>query len=334
MRRSRGCCEKFHGAIIDHCGHENTRVFRETAALGAELKKLGDSFLDSRLESKAAVIFDWDNWWAATLSAGPTADMNYPEEVFRFYNAFARRNVSVDIIGTDTPLDTYKILCAPILYMVKPGFADKLKTFVEHGGVLGATYFSGMADEYDLVTQDGYPGELRSLCGLWVEETDALQAGQSNRLVCSEGHWANSPLAGTWKVDLLCDIIHTEGAQTIARYADDFYAETSALCRNSYGKGTVWYFGSRPEAAFMDRFAALVCGEYGITPEFPPQEGVEATRRIKGEKEFVFVLNHNKVETKLVIPFACRDLLTDNNFASGACYSLPSAGVLILEKAR
>ncbi|MDR0455484.1 MAG: beta-galactosidase [Treponema sp.] len=332
MRRSRGCCEKFHGAVIDHYGNENTRVFRETAALGAELKKLGDSFSGSRLESPAAVLFDWDNWWASSLSAGPTVNMNYPEEVFRFYDALARHNISVDVIGIDTPLDTYKILCAPILYMIKPGFADKLKAFVERGGIVVTTYFSGMANEHDAVTLEGYPGELRSLCGLWVEETDALPTDQLNRLVCSTGLLADSPLAGTWKTDLLCDIIHTEGAQTIAHYGDDFYAGTPALCRNHYGKGQVWYFGSRPEMPFLDRFIAVICGECGIEPVFPPQHGIEATRRIKGEKEYIFVLNHDKTETTVVIPFDCRDLLTDKQFAPGDCCSLPVTGVLILEK--
>jgi beta-galactosidase len=327
MRRSRGCCEKFHGAIIDHCGHENTRVFREAAALGAELKKLGEAFLGSQLSSETAIIYDWDNWWASTFSAGPTRDMNYPHEVFRFYDALARQNISVDIIGLENPLDSYKILFAPVLYMVKPGIADKLAAFVRNGGILVTTYFSGMTDENDLVTTDGYPGELRSLCGLWVEETDALSPDQFNRLIFTDG-----PLAGTWKADLLCDIIHPETAQTIACYADDFYAGTPAVCRNSYGKGYVWYFGARPEAAFVDRFTAAICGECGIKPVFPRQEGIEATRRIKGETEFVFVLNHNKAEAEIVIPFACRDLLTGKIFSADSRYTLPAAGVLISVK--
>ena len=33
MRRSIGACEKYHGAVIDHVGNENTRVFREITAL-------------------------------------------------------------------------------------------------------------------------------------------------------------------------------------------------------------------------------------------------------------------------------------------------------------
>ena len=333
MRRSRGCCEKFHGAVIDHCGHENTRVFREVAALGAELQKLGDAFLGSLLKSEAAVLFDWDNWWASSLSAGPTIDMNYPEEIFSFYDVLGRQNISTDIIGVDASLENYKIVFAPVLYMVKPGYAEKLENFVRSGGILVTTYFSGMTDENDLVTLTGYPGELRSLCGLWVEETDALPPEQSNKLICEDSS-AGQSLKGTWKADMLFDIIHTEGAETIARYGEDFYAGTPAICRNNYGKGQVWYFGSRAETQFLDRFAAFICSECKIEPVFPAQEGIEAARRVKGEREFIFVLNHNKEEAEIVIPFACRDLLTDTHFTAGSAYKLSAAGVLILEKER
>jgi beta-galactosidase len=211
--------------------------------------------------------------------------------------------------------------------MVKPGYAEKLTAFVRNGGVLVTTYFSGMTDERDLVTTAGYPGELRPLCGLWVEETDALPRGKTNGFVIKNG-----PLAGTWNADLLCDIIRPEGAQTVAVYESDFYAGTPALCRNNFGKGQVWYFGARGETALVDSVASLICGECGIEPVFPAQEGIEAVRRVKGEKEFIFVLNHNKAESEIVIPFTCRDLITDRNFAVSERYALPAAGVLVLEK--
>jgi beta-galactosidase len=326
MRRSRGCCEKFHGAVIEHCGHENTRVFRELTVLGEELKKLGSAFLDSVVVSQAAVLYDWDNWWATSLSSGPTKDMNYPDEVYRYYDALSKQNYSVDIIGVETPLDNYKILFAPLLYMMKPGYAETLQAFVNGGGILVTTYFSGIADENDLVKQ-GYPGELRSLCGLWVEETDALMPGKSNAFVIKDG-----PLAGTWKADLLCDIMHPEGAETIAVYESNFYAGTPVLCRNKAGSGQVWYFGARPEASLLELFAAMICKEAGIEPVFPVQEGIEATRRIKDGKEFIFVLNHNESDMEITVPFACTDLLTDKSFTEAEKYTLPATGVLILEK--
>ena len=334
MRRSRGCCEKFHGAVIDHCGHENTRVFCEVAELGGELNKLGNAFVGSRVESQVAVLYDWDNWWASSLSAGPTIDMNYPEEVFRFYDSVGRLNVSADVIGVDSPLvnvngTAYKVLFAPILYMLKPGLAEKLEAFVKDGGILVTTYFSGMADENDLVTLKGYPGELRSLCGLWVEETDALPPDQTNKLICKDG-----TLAGEWKSDMLFDIIHSEGAEVIANYASDFYAGTPAICRNNFGKGQVWYLGSRAETAFVDRLTSLICNECKIEAVFPAQEGIEATRRVrvKDGKEIIFVLNHNKADTKITIPFKCKDLLTGKDFSASETYVFPAAGVLILTK--
>jgi len=327
MRRSRGCCEKFHGAVIDHCGHENTRVFREVAQMGAELKKISDAFTGSLLKSETAVLFDWDNWWASSLSAGPTVNMYYPEEVFKFYDTLGKLNVSVDVIGFDTPLDSYKILFAPVLYMVKSGYAEKLEEFARNGGVIVTTYFSGMTDENDLVTLKGYPGDLRSLCGIWVEETDALPLEQTNKAESSD-----PSISGVWKADMLFDIIHTEGAEVIARYTEDFYAGTPAVCRNNYGKGQVWYFGTRLEQKCLEKFAAFLCREKKIESVFPAQEGIEATCRIKDGREFIFVLNHNKEQTEIVIPFNCRDLITDRKFSNGERYTLSVADVLILEK--
>jgi len=328
MRRSRGCCEKYHGAVIDHCGHKNTRVFREVAALGEELQKIGDAFLDSRFKSEVAVLYDWDNWWASSLSAGPTIDMNYPEEVFRFYDSIGRKNISVDIIGVDTPITDYKVLFAPILYMIKPGYKEKLTEFVKNGGIFITTYFSGMADENDLVTMTGYPGELRSLCGLWVEETDALPPEKFNWLSCKS--FPELPSYRKWKSDMLFDIIHPEGAEVIAKYTEDFYAGTPAICRNKFGKGQVWYIGTRPEKELLDNIVKLICKEAKIEPIFPEQEGIEATRRIKNGKEFIFVLNHNQKDTEIKIPFNCKDLITDKTFNANEQYIIPVTGVLIL----
>ena len=98
MRRSIGACEKYHGAVIDHVGNENTRVFREIAALGEELVKIGDQTLGARAKSKVAIVFDWDNWWAAELSAGPSKLINYTKEVSFYYRAFFQQNISVDHI--------------------------------------------------------------------------------------------------------------------------------------------------------------------------------------------------------------------------------------------
>ena len=101
MRRSIGACEKYHGAVIDHVGTENTRVFREISQLGKDLQQLGDKTLGARSRAKAAILVDWDNWWAIEYSAGPSRDLKYLDEVFLYYRALEEQNYAVDIIGVE-----------------------------------------------------------------------------------------------------------------------------------------------------------------------------------------------------------------------------------------
>ncbi len=49
------------------------------------------------------------------------------------------------------------MIVAPVLYMVKPGVAERLEAFVAAGGVLITTFFSGIVNETDLVYPGGYP---------------------------------------------------------------------------------------------------------------------------------------------------------------------------------
>lgn len=297
LRRSVGGCEKYHGAVIEHAGHEFTRVFGECAQLGAELEKLGDTLLDARVQAKVAILFDWENWWAVEMSSGPTIDLQYVNEVHTFYDALYRSGIAVDVVGVEADLRPYDLVIAPVMYMVKRGVADKLTQYVEAGGTFLTTFFSGIVDENDRVKTGGYPGELRKLLGLWAEEIDALLPGQSNRLVLTGDIPGMKPEYGC---GLLCDLIHSEGAQVKAVYGDDFYCGKPALTVNKFGAGEAWYLATSPEAAFLRDWLPQLCASRGISPLVPgAPEGVETTLRTKGGQTFLFVLNHNAEEVKV-----------------------------------
>lgn len=124
MKQSIGGCERFHGAVIAHDGTEQSRVFKETAALGGELDRIGKRIMGSEIRAKVAIMFDWQSYWSLEGCVGPTAGFSYPNEVHRFYRAFWRRNVPVDIIESTTPLDKlkqYDLVVAPALITVLPG---------------------------------------------------------------------------------------------------------------------------------------------------------------------------------------------------------------------
>ncbi len=160
--------------MISHAGDENTRTFREVAELGRELKELGDTLIDSRIEARIAILFDWENWWALEYSSGPSIDLKYIPQVEAYYAACWKQNLAVDIVHPDMDLSRYDVVLAPALYMARDGFPEKIQQFVEAGGTFVTTFMSGIVDENDLVILGGYPGALRKLLGLWVEEIDAL----------------------------------------------------------------------------------------------------------------------------------------------------------------
>ncbi|WP_411349692.1 beta-galactosidase [Paenibacillus sp. WLX2291] len=290
LRRSVGACEKFHGAVIEHVGHGNTRVFRETSSLGHELQHLGEQLLDSRIEAKVAILFDWENWWAVEKSSGPTVALNYVEQIHKYYQAFYNRNVQVDIIGVDADLSRYELVIAPVLYMVKPGLAAKLEQFTEQGGTFVTTFFSGIVNENDLVTLGGYPGELRKLLGIWVEEIDALLPTMHNSIVMKD---QLGSLQGSYSCGMLCDLLHTEGAEVLAEYGDDFYKGMPVLTRNTFGQGEAWYIASDGEASFVAGLMEHLSEQKHIQPVLDTPVGVEAGRRIKDGQAFIFLLNHN-----------------------------------------
>lgn len=294
MRQSVAGQEKFHGAIISHSGREDTRVFRESAALGAELDRIGDAFLEGRTPAKAAILFDWNNWWALELSSGPSRDMDYLKTVSLYYETLFRQNIAVDFLPYDAELTNYRLVIAPMLYMTKEGVAERLERFVREGGTLVTTVMSGLVDENDRCVFGPYPGKLKDTLGIWVEETDALRPYEKNSMKTEEAAGMSKE---EYDCGFLCDIIHPEGgAQVLARYGADFYAGVPCLTVNDFGEGKAYYIGTQPEQAFLEEFVKKICAASGLKPLYEAKEGVEMTLRVSEKAEVVFVINHNKEE--------------------------------------
>lgn len=322
MKRSIGACEKYHGAVIDHAGHEDTRVFREVTQLGAELEKLGSETLGARSDSRAAILFDWDNWWAISYSAGPSVYLDYCREVQRYYKAFYNLNIPVDMIGVEDDLSPYALVVAPVLYMVKTGYDEKLREYVKNGGRFLTTFFSGYVDEHDLVTIGGYPGKLRDILGIWVEEEDALPEDMHNSF-----HYQGK----TYSASLLCDLLHTEGAESLSVYNEDFYAGMPVLTKNAFGKGFGYYVATSSDDAFYRDYIGEICDEAGILPIMDTPEQIEVTRRVNKNGSFVFLLNHGETDYVAALPFGGTDLLSGKAYEAGDALTLEKKGVAILK---
>lgn len=309
LRRSIGACEKFHGAVIEHVGHEDTRVFRETAALGAELAQLSD-IIGTQTQAQVAVIFDWDNYWALEYTSGPTVDLKYVEQIHRYYRYFYEQNIAVDLVPVDADLSKYKLVAAPVLYMIKEGMQERLTDFVMQGGALLTTYMSGIVDQSDNVHLGGYPGPLRELAGIWVEEIDALAPEQSNGVSL-----VNEDLTGT--SNLVSDLIHLENAEALAHYTSNFYAGMPAVTKNTFGDGTVYYFGGQLEDQLQDQLFKTIVEESDITPVIEEATKLEIACRENEEAKFFVIINFHEEAQPLPEMFVGKtDLLTGKVLSS------------------
>ena len=308
-RKGRGAAEKLHGAVVDHVGHENTRVFRDVTEVGEYLTKI-KPVLGSMTHARAALIYDWENQWAIEGAQGIRRDKKFDALLDDHYYGLKAQGIDVDVIDSDQELDKYSLVVAPMLYMVKPGVAERLEEFVRRGGQLVMTYVSGVADENDLCFLGGMPGPLKDLMGIWVEESDGLWDYDKNSIVPVEGNELG--VDGAYDCGTICDLMHATTARVQAVYGSDFYKDTPAVTVNDFGEGQAWYIASRVDRAFLKQFYAKRIADLGIdrlARELP--EGVlTASRDGEDGAQYVFYMNFDH-EARTVVPLdGCRDLIT------------------------
>ncbi|RKP52980.1 beta-galactosidase [Cohnella endophytica] len=330
-RKSRGSSEKFHGAVVDHAGHENTRVFRDVADLGRTLADISE-IVGTSTPSETAILFDWDNRWAVKDAAGPrNMGIHYEETVIAHHRAFWEQGVLTDIIGSSDDISSYKLIVAPMLYLCREETGRKLEAFVENGGVLVTTYWSGVVNESDLCHLGGFPGPLRKTLGLWAEEIEGLYDYDRNGISMAAGNPLG--LAGTFEAHEICEIVHPEGAEVLGVYTDDFYAGRPALTLNRLGNGRAYHMATRLKGDFLGAFYRKVVDEAGIArvlnSDLPV--GVTAQVRTDGDSDYVFLLNFGGEERSVALDNRSYSDLETGESASGEIV-LPVNGVRILKR--
>lgn len=160
-----------------------------------------------------------------------------------------------------------------------------------------------MVNESDNIYLNGYPGPLKDVTGIWVEESNALVPGHKTRLSYDNKEY---------DAHLICDLIHPTTAKILATYANEFYQGTAAITENKYGKGTAWYVGTRLGYDGLTQVFNHIVLESNVKTLVSDSDGLEITKRItKDGKELFFVLNMENEEQILPEKFnGYRDILT------------------------
>ena len=327
LRQSRGSCEKFHGAVIDHYGGEDTRVFREVTSVGETLERISE-IAGANVLSQVAVIFDWESRWAMEDAKGPrNLGLFYKETVQKSYGAFRKLGLNVDVIDMEQSLEGYKIVVIPMLYMFRADFEKRVRAYVANGGTVLMTYWSGIVDEIDLCFLGGTPHGLMDVFGLRSTEIDALYDWETNYMVPVENEWMTFSKNYTCKN--LCDLVQVTTADVLAVYGMDFYKGMPAFTKNQYQDGAAYYICADFEQAFYDEVCAQIareakaCGPIANIPE-----GVEVTTRNKDGQEYIFIQNYNRKSVKIEMDIEKMEILS-GTFAD---QEIPAFGTVVIKK--
>ena len=312
VRASRFGAEKFHSALLPHAG-TSSRIWREVVELGGMLRSISE-LQGSRVEASVAIVWSTESFWAQDLDWRPTVDLSHRERLEAFYASLWRLGVSVDFVHPSHDLSGYDVVLAPSLYLLDERSAANLRGYVAGGGVLAVSYFSGIVDETDTVPAGPFPGMLRDVLGVTVEEFLPLRNGERVTL-------ADGSIGSVWADDLVLDT-----ASAVERYADGPAAGRPAVTRNEMGAGSAWYLSTRLDGEALVGFLERVLADADVPVE-RPADGLEVVTRVADDgTRFRFLLNHG--ERPAPVGVVGVDLVTAERVTPEA--TVPPGGVRVI----
>jgi beta-galactosidase len=276
-------------------------------------------------KNEAAVIFEWDNWWAIDGAGAFSRNTKKYDTVCRdYWVKLMEFGVEPDVISTEDSLDNYKLVIVPMLFMLKDNIAQKLTDFVEKGGILLVTYITGYVNENCLCYQGGFPGDgLSKLVGVISEEIDTLYPSDRNGVRIAEDDTV-------WEVKDYAEILRVADAEVLGRYTDDFYKDMPALTCKKYGQGKAYYQAARCSLSQIDGFFEKLLKEAQVETKQLPA-GIEYHRRYGKDSMFEFYLNLS--EAVITLKDICGENMISGEQTDGSVVLEPK-GYLVVKRTR
>ncbi len=305
-RASASGAEKYHSGMLPHAGADS-ELFRGVVRLGRTLEALAPVVGSTRETAPVAILFDWDSWWASELDSHPTSLLRYRQEALDWYGALLDAGVRADVVPADADLSAYATVVAPVLYLVPEETAERLRSYVADGGHLVTTYFSGIADADDRIYLGGYPGALRDLLGIRVEEFAPLPEGASVEL-------ENGTTGTLWSEPV--QIVDPQTVPVVA-YRSGALAGRPAVTRRVVGAGSATYVSTRLGVDGIGAVLPDILGPAGVQPALSTGGSqVETVVRTDGTSDFVFLVN--RTADPVTVPGVVGDVVVGERGADGA----------------
>ena len=329
-RQSKAGAEKFHSAMVPHAG-EDSAVFRDVCELGADLNTLADNgLLGTKLaKSKVAVVFDYESEWASEHTATPTQKVHHVDEPLQWFRALADHGVTADVVPVRGAWDDYEMVVLPSVYLLSEETTRRVRDYVVGGGRLVVTYYTGISDEKDHVWLGGYPGSIRDVVGVRVEEFMPMGddfPGVPDCLGLSNGAVAHDITDVIGSVDGTATVLET--------FKDDPWTGMDgapAIVAHTFGEGRSVYVGARLGRDGIALSLPEILDSLGMA-----EAGGNDGRVLRVEREGAdgsrFVFSFNRTHETVRVPVEGEVVVSSFAEVSGETISIKPNGVIVTKQ--
>jgi beta-galactosidase len=325
--------ENLWGGIVKHDGEFHPHVFPAVKQVGDDLKRVSPIMEGSKVESPVALIRAQDSAWA--LARQPQQErLSYDGHLLDYYKAGMRFGVNMDVVEPREDLDRYKVLIAPVHYVMSQALAERLHRYVERGGVLLTTFRSAVVDDDVTIPEQEAPVWLQDLFGVKVEMYDVQEIERygfkpddpPGRIKLTDPALGK----GTAKAQTWYDLLSLQGARAMAVYDAGFYKGTPAIAARRHGRGWAVYVGCATEPRIYEALFAYCAKLADVKPIMKMPAGVEVRERSVHAGVMRFYLNYTTRSVRVKCDQGFTDVLTGKNV--GSVVKLPGYGVAIMFK--
>ncbi len=309
--------EQFHSGILQHDGTDKSISYKEVSQIASELQKIWPQIEGSKVVSPVAIIYDYDNVWA-NYAYKEEPMYSYPDEMLRFYKAVRRKGVNVDIIRPTDDLKGYRLVVAPLMYIVTDKVADNIRKYVQKGGIFVAGFRFGIKDENNNMIKEVLPGKLRDVFGISIYTWDNLRE-RKVKVEATDGD--------VYEADTFADLIIVNKAKPLANYKSSWYASYAAATVNDFEEGQAYYIGCGLPQEFYNKLLGEILEDASLKDIQVPEE-VEVSIREKDGKKFIFVINFSEAPSKISLKRSYRELIKGEKMEGKI--TLDPFGVMVL----
>ncbi len=290
-RQHRAGQEMPHGAII-HSWGKPAANYEDLKKLGADLQKSSDFLLNAKVPpAEIAIFYSHEADMGLRIEEYANDIRYYQDWTYRFYLPLQDQYLHRDVLMPGADISRYKLLFIPLMPIIPDDLRERLRPWVEAGGILVAGPMSAYRTPYWTSYTDHAMGDLEEWFGIEVESR--IPVGTKRRpaeiplmLQFADDTGIPEAEAGLWS-----EALSSENGTVLARYRNGMHGQQPAIIENKVGKGKVVLLGTGPGRDAMGLLLKKYAAEQGITPVATGQPGLLAVPR-KGNGQEGFILDN------------------------------------------